>query len=434
MAYYDQGFNVGAAYGTGPRTGAAEAVLGGLKAGQGLRKGALDNKAAQQKMDQQAVLKELSQKYNNSIGQERAVLGQQLNLVAPEQYKAMLGNDKMLQEQETAKGAKMDEFLARGAHEVLSAPEEVRQEVYSKFIKKGMAEGYIPESREDDTLDADDLEIMSQMVNRGRDFKDVVESDEIKGPMSTEGKIQADIDAGRISKEVGQGAIKKALTSSGFSVEFGEDGRVINITQGADSGLQKPTKSKIEEKAFNAAEMGARVKDIKTSFKPEYLELLPRGKMAFASMKDFLGQDLSAGETQKLTEFTTFKRRSVENLSRLLNELSGAAINAEEFRRLSATMPSSGTGIFDGDSPTVFKAKMVDVLKQSRLANLRYNYALSHGLNPLKSNIALADIPEMIDKRGGEIERELQTQMEGATEQQIETETRKRLITEFGMQ
>ena len=77
MAYYDQGFNVGAAYGTGPRTGAAEAVLGGLKAGQGFRKGALDNKAAQQEMDQQAVLKELSQKYNNSIGQERAVLGQQ---------------------------------------------------------------------------------------------------------------------------------------------------------------------------------------------------------------------------------------------------------------------------------------------------------------------------------------------------------------------
>jgi len=55
MAYYDKGFNVGEAYGTGPRAGFGKAILGGIKAGQDMRTTRLGQQATQQKMDQSAL-------------------------------------------------------------------------------------------------------------------------------------------------------------------------------------------------------------------------------------------------------------------------------------------------------------------------------------------------------------------------------------------
>jgi hypothetical protein len=69
MAYYDQGFNVGAAYGNAPRAGFGQAILGGLQTGQALRKG--------QQEIQQGALKQQQQQEDRQTQQ----MGAQANAV-----------------------------------------------------------------------------------------------------------------------------------------------------------------------------------------------------------------------------------------------------------------------------------------------------------------------------------------------------------------
>ncbi len=198
--------------------------------------------------------------------------------------------------------------------------------------------------------------------------------------------------------------------------------------------LQNPTSAKIEEKLLNSTEALSRVKSIQTSFKPEYLQLGTRLGAATSSMKDFIGVKLSPEETAQLSDYTGFKRASVDNMNRLLNELSGAAVSPAEGKRIEASQPSAGTGVFDGDSPVVFKRKMDDVTKQMQHATLRYNYALRNGMNPLKTGIALEDIPQLIEKRGSEIEKQIKKSNPSLQQDAIDMQTKLQLGQEFGMQ
>jgi hypothetical protein len=221
---------------------------------------------------------------------------------------------------------------------------------------------------------------------------------------------------------------------SGTNLTVNPDG-TINFTQGgAGGGLQKPTTNKIEEKLFNTTETLSRLGQMNQQFKPEYLQLGTRVGNKMTSMKDFAGMTISPEEEAQLSEYTGFRRASVDNLNRTLNELSGAAVSPHEAERLKAAQPTAGTGIFDGDAPTEFKRKMEDVTKQSRYAVLRYNYALKNGMNPLQTGIELQNVPALIEKRGAEIEQEVRGQLPGADQKVIDMETRARLAQEFGMQ
>lgn len=227
-------------------------------------------------------------------------------------------------------------------------------------------------------------------------------------------------------------SIDRKVTQAELNSPLAQKTRVEQAVGKED--LQTGTKAKIEEKLLNSTEALSRVKDIRTSFKPEYLQLGTRFGAATSSMKDFVGAKLSPEETQQLSDYTGFKRASVDNMNRLLNELSGAAVSPVEGTRIAASQPNAGTGVFDGDSPTVFKRKMDDVTKQMQYATLRYNYALKNGMNPLKTGIALEKIPELIEKRGAEIEKQIKASNPGAQQDIIDKQTKLQLGKEFGME
>lgn len=211
----------------------------------------------------------------------------------------------------------------------------------------------------------------------------------------------------------------------------GQPGKSIQATTGQ---VPKATQGKIGEKQFVATEGLARLKEVQAAFDPKFLQLGTRLQMAGKDLKDFVGMNLDPADKQELTDYSVFRRRSIDNVNRLLNELSGAAVSPQEAERLKASQPNAGSGIFDGDAPTNFKAKMDDTIKQSRNAILRYSYALSNGMNPLKTGVELADVPKLVEKRGGEIEKEIKTAMPTATADQIRMEVKARLAKEFGMQ
>jgi hypothetical protein len=210
----------------------------------------------------------------------------------------------------------------------------------------------------------------------------------------------------------------------------------FTMTQGrgaTPSGLQKPTLNAIEEKQIDAQGALSRLTNIEQSFKPEYLQLGPRAGMAATAMKEFLGAPLSPEQQQQLTGFTEFRRATTDNLNRTIKDITGSAMGVEEAQRIISTMPSAGTGVFDGDSPTQFKTKLDGATKDVRNALIRYTWAKKNGLDPLKSGIELNDVPALVNKRGAEIEAQIKAQYPNATPEQIRMERNARVASEFGL-
>lgn len=218
------------------------------------------------------------------------------------------------------------------------------------------------------------------------------------------------------------------LTTDGKGGMTMTQGRV-----GAAGGMTTKTVGELEEKQLNAAEQLARLEEIKSSWDPSYQRLKPRGKAAWSSMKDFMGGDLSPEETESLTKFTQSKQVATDNLNKGIKEATGSAMGVQEAERIIAAMPNPGQGIFDGDSPTVFKAKLDKSTEQVRNALMRYSYAKYNGLDPLKTGKELHEVPALVEKRGAEIERELAEANPGATPSSLKLTLRERLRIEFGI-
>lgn len=231
-----------------------------------------------------------------------------------------------------------------------------------------------------------------------------------------------------------QAANKPGKPASGLSFESdGQGGFRVVQGRGAGSGMSQPTANKFDEKLINSSEMLARLTDVSQQFKPEFLQLGTRVNMAGRNLKDFLGVNLDQQSQAELSDYAGFRRASVNNINRILNELSGAAVSPSEGERLKAAYPSAGTGIFDGDAPTEFQRKLDDATKETRNAILRYNYAKANGMNPLKTGVELQDVPALVERRGKAIEETVRSAMPGASPEAIKLETRARLAAEFGM-
>ena len=104
-----------------------------------------------------------------------------------------------------------------------------------------------------------------------------------------------------------------------------------------------------------------------------------------------------------------------------------------EAARITATMPNPGTGLFDGDSPTEFQAKLQRAINATRNAIVRQNYALSRGINPTQTGIELDQVPRLYEQRGREIEAEIRQGAADIDPAQLRQQVRIRLRQEFGI-
>lgn len=233
-----------------------------------------------------------------------------------------------------------------------------------------------------------------------------------------------------------------AMGPSGLSIDFGPDGRPKSIMSGPGGGRTNPgnpanlsqsTIGSLEEAAANAANQLSRLDSIAQSFRPEYLEVVPRGQAAWSSIRERMGANLSPQQREQLASFTAFRRETVANLNQTIKDITGAAMTEAEAGRLSQQVPVAGTGIFDGDSPTEFKSKLDGAVKSARNSLMRANWARMNGLDPLKSGVSLEEVPGLVEKRGAEIEAAVRGEMPGADPGAVLQEVRKRLGREFGM-
>ena len=205
-------------------------------------------------------------------------------------------------------------------------------------------------------------------------------------------------------------------------------GKGQNITTNINTGeFSKPTKGKLEETILSTGDAVTRLNSIQASNRPEYQTPKFKGIQELSTFKDkYL--TLSPEEKNTLTNFSKYRQNTTQNLNQTIKDLTGAAMGIQEAERITSTLPNAGTGIFDGDSPTQFQAKLDNAIQQTKYALARKNYSLSKGLK--WEGIKLDDIPSIVNQRGKEIEKQYKLDpKDPATKKTVE----RQLAAEFGI-
>jgi len=175
----------------------------------------------------------------------------------------------------------------------------------------------------------------------------------------------------------------------GLDIQFGEEGGVRSITQGGMGGGQKAditrkTRGTLEAKFLNTANSLSRIGEISSRYKSEYLQVLPRTKTLWTSLKNKFGADVPEKEGEKLRETTAFLRTTISNINKHIKEVTGAQMSEKEADRISLEVPKAGQSwwnfLWSGDSPIEFESKMEDIELTLRASMARTQWYLAKGM------------------------------------------------------
>lgn len=207
-----------------------------------------------------------------------------------------------------------------------------------------------------------------------------------------------------------------------------------------NSALEKPTVNAIQEKQLNATESWSRLRAIEQSFKPEYQEIETRIGNKWNELVDSFSstrKSLTPEQTAQLAEFSAYRAEALNNLNQYVKEITGAAMTNAEADRIMKAMPNPGDGVFNGDSPTVFKAKLDAAMRSSKMALARYQYlsknGFSGGVEDMAKALPLERMGAVIQGRTNELLKETLSQNPGLTQQDVLPLVRQRLRAEFGI-
>jgi hypothetical protein len=169
---------------------------------------------------------------------------------------------------------------------------------------------------------------------------------------------------------------------------------------------------------------------IESQFKPEYLQPKFKAGQAWSAIKEKSGANLDPNEKQSLAQFSQFKQNTLNNLSQTIKALTGASMGVQEAARIEAGLPTAGQGIFDGDSPTEFQAKLNNTMRELRLVEARTNYLIRRGLS--FKDVPLENVPKLINDRASELAKEYKVDLKKATPTQMNA-IKRQLSVEFGI-
>jgi hypothetical protein len=198
-------------------------------------------------------------------------------------------------------------------------------------------------------------------------------------------------------------------------------------------GALTPDKSVVKDVQNSLLESGARLSmynQIESQFRPEYLQPKFKAGQAWSAIKEKSGANLDPNEKQALAQFSQFKQNTLNNLSQTIKALTGASMGVQEAARIEAGLPSAGQGIFDGDSPTEFKAKLDNTMRELRLVEARNAYIIRRGLS--FKDVPLDNVPKLINDRAAELAKQYQVDLKKATPTQMNA-IKRQLSVEFGI-
>lgn len=211
---------------------------------------------------------------------------------------------------------------------------------------------------------------------------------------------------------------------------MGDAGKIFMDAANANK-LDKTARGEVEKDLVGLTGTIGRLESISKRFDPKFLNIPERAGMAWAGLQDKFGS-LKPETKADLARYTKFRQTSVNNAALYVKYLSGVAVSEQEFARIMKTLPNAGTGIFDGDSPTEFKAKMDEATTQAKMAYARAMYLRTQGFKgkPWEAGVALDDMGDIIRQRGAQLQHELQGRI---APDRMQTTVRQKLKQEFGI-
>lgn len=213
----------------------------------------------------------------------------------------------------------------------------------------------------------------------------------------------------------------------------GDAGKMLSDS--ANSGdLSKGAMTQNDKEELGSTGQLATLNAIKQSYNSKYLNVPTRFQMWGTALKDKFGT-LSDSDKKDLQGYATFRQASWHNLNRVLKDLSGTAVTENEMQRQLLDLPNPGQGVFDGDAPAEFEAKLKGSLAfaQSAIARARFLRNKGFAGKPWESGINVEDMPAVINQRGQEIEQEFRQQHPNASPMQLQQATTRKIKQEFGI-
>jgi hypothetical protein len=231
------------------------------------------------------------------------------------------------------------------------------------------------------------------------------------------------------SQAIGKTAPDEAM------VVMGPDGKPLFMRGGSQaiqamqSGLTKAGQDKVQDQLIDMTAQMSQVNRIKGSFKPEFQQIGTRAGLSWDAIRDKAGMNLNAQERQGVAEFAKYKAEAGQYFADRLKAMSGAAVTEQEMKRQEAYLPNPGSGVFDGDSPTQFSAKVERMQDFMQKATARLHYVSKKGMNI--SQVPLEDMPKIIRDRGNELAKSIEGR--GLDDAAVKDAVRRQLAKEFGL-
>jgi hypothetical protein len=192
----------------------------------------------------------------------------------------------------------------------------------------------------------------------------------------------------------------------------------------------KTGQGKLDEVLLDSGTRLMQLNQIDRMYKPEYQTYAYQGENAWNALKEKGGLNLDPKDQEKLQSYTAYKQTSVKQLNDYIRSVTGATITESEAGRLMAAIPNVGEGTFGGDSPTQFKTKLDNTIRELKYAEARAAYIKKKGFTLNDSNVTLSDVPMLMKNR----EQELITNNKLDLSKEGDRNTLKRqLAAEFGL-
>jgi len=153
-------------------------------------------------------------------------------------------------------------------------------------------------------------------------------------------------------------AFGQPAPTSGFEMYYDDQGRPAFRMGGGTGSLEKSAKAEQEKSYLAMSDQLQMTQNTRASYQPRFATLGGKWDNLSNATKESLGFELSPQEKRDLEDFTAFRADNGESFAKTMKEMSGAAVTTSEAPRQEIYLPKTGTGIFDGDSPTQFEAKL----------------------------------------------------------------------------
>ena len=167
--------------------------------------------------------------------------------------------------------------------------------------------------------------------------------------------------------------------------------RVANTPQAAidaaDIGLSDKLKNELTSKTFNFDAALDQVNEIKRLYRDEYL-IVPEkiGFLYDLGAEKYFARKIPEKDKKMVDGFVRIRQTTNTMLNDYVRAMTGAQMSVAEVGRLENAIPIAGTGLFDGDSPTMFRSKLEQFERLTKMARARATYALKNGYQEVRND------------------------------------------------